>query len=751
MYSAYSPIGPVGGSRPSIVEMQSTSTFSSYSSREYAPHQPLVYNQSPYPDNHVFQGTQPPQPADQPRRTGWAWHIFSHTASLLWLAPITALLVLNYKHHIIGASVWCPVGRCSADAFGVDATQRASKLDRNDHNAVGALQFVAKALEIWFMIIATTLVYDFAMWFARRGGGLPVGFFLTHLEFADVRNLFNPLMWTAPLSHRRWGPRGGGATTVKLYLFALLAAFLTLLANLMGPATAVLVLPTLQWVDTPRKPVEIFNGTALNTYPQGDYAFTGCTAANLADGNYTCTKELYGPSLDKWATSAIEARKQAEKNYGAMLVGSSQEGIFDFTLNFTKNFELFWVPNRQVLFSLSVDTFGLFDASSNKLYNNSLQTLLQRQGPSLGVQSSCYVGNVSYGTIADDKYLGCFSGWTSDLVETFTKCIRVGVGWNPNNDWTSFNLTDESGKDNLTTITTLFSDKAIVFNQEKDYGSGIAKCFDADDLSKSGCDWEAIFNTELPPDFRNTTTNLSITQYRDLRRSDDMVMWCESVAYLGFPTYTYDTSSSNLRRVVQLNNLTDLGHLGAPQVANPFWMLAAWSTEVEGTVDGHRPMAQRFNQMLPSLMGPWDYSNWTYDQLEFSYLHAYTLAQSLSMVNYYYDNATAPSGTAKVDAAHPLLSRYATVRVWAYGINSRTSRLGVVVVFAGSACVLVRLILGFVMRAHNQSSVEMFVAALEHVPRGEFRGLTTERERAKVRYQLDESVMGRPVFNPPKG
>lgn len=749
MDSAYSPIGAVGGPRPSMLEMQSSSDFSFYNGHYHSPQLPLVRDPSPYPDNHAFRGAQPPQLLNQPRRTGWAWHIFSHTASLLWLAPITALLILNYKHHIIGASVWCPVGRCSADAFGLDATQRASKLDRNDHNAVGALQFVAKALEIWFLIIATTLVYDFAMWFARRGGGLPVGFFLTHLEFGDVRNLFNPLMWTAPLAHDRWGPRGGGPTTVKLYLFAILAAFLTILANLMGPATAVLVLPTLQWVDTPRKPVEIFNGTALDTYPQGDTVFPGCTAANLDDGNYTCTGDLYGSSLDKWAASAIETRKQAEKNYGIMLTGSSQEGIFDFALNFTKNGELFWVPNRQVLSSLSADTYySLSDANSNKIYNNSLQTLFQRQGPSLGVQAACFVGNASYRNLTDDKYLACYSGWTSDQVETFTKCIRVGTGWSTVNDMGSFNLTDGTANHNVTTITTFFSDKAIMFNQQRDFGSGIASCLE--DPLKADCDWEKIFHTELPSDFRNTTTNLSITEYHDVGRSDDMVVWCESVAYLGFPTYTFDTSSSNLRRMVQLNNLTDLAHLGAPQVVSPLWMLAAWSTQLDGTVDGHRPMAQQINRMLPNLIGPWDYGNWTFDQLEFYFLNTYALAQSLSMVNYYYDNATAPNGSVMPDAAHPLLSRYATVRVWAYGINSRTSRVGVVVVLAGCACVLLRLILGFVMRAHNQSSVEMFVAALEHAPRGEFRGLANEHGWAKVRFQLDESVQGKPIFNPPK-
>jgi hypothetical protein len=728
--------------------MHNSSSFTSYRHQYFGLQTPLVQTQSPYSDNHAFLGglpQDPPNPSRRKRR--WAWHIFSHLASFLWLAPMTALLVLNYKRHIIGASVWCPAGRCSADAFGLDATQRASKLDRNDHNALGGLQFVAKALEIWFMIIATTLVYDFAMLFARRGSGLPVGFFLTHLEFGDVRNLFNPLMWTAPLSHNRLGTRQG-FTTVKLYLFAILAAFLTILANLMGPATAVLVLPTLQWVDTPRIPIQIFSDTGLDTYPQGEGALSGCTAAQLDQGNYTCTYDVYGSSLDKWADSAISARKQAEWHYGKILVGSSQEGILDFTLNFTKNGELFWVPNRKVLLLLSLDTYSL-DIYETKIYNNSLQTLLQRQGPSLGMQAACYVGNMSYENVTHDKGLRCYTGWTLDLVETFTKCVRVGTGWNAANVEEWFQLSDAETNRTATKVLSLFSDKAILFNAERDFGSGIASCLE--DLTRADCNWEEIFDTELPQDFRNTTVNLGIIEYQDLSRPDDTVLWCESVAYLGFPTYTFDTSSSNIRGLVGLNNVTDMASLGEPQVVSPFWLLAAWSAPPKGTIDDHRPMAREINRMLPTLIGPWDYQNLTYDQTEFLFLHAYALSQSLSMVNYYYDDATAPDGSVIPGAEHPLLSRYATLRVWAYGINSRTSRLGVAVVLAGCGCVLLRLILGFIMQAHNQSSVEMFVAALEYQPKEEFNGLVKEHEWAKVRYSLNTSVHGKPTFLPRRG
>jgi hypothetical protein len=38
----------------------------------------------------------------------WLRTLLFQTACFLWLLPITALLVLNFKNHIIGASAWCP-------------------------------------------------------------------------------------------------------------------------------------------------------------------------------------------------------------------------------------------------------------------------------------------------------------------------------------------------------------------------------------------------------------------------------------------------------------------------------------------------------------------------------------------------------------------------------------------------------------------------------------------------------------------
>jgi hypothetical protein len=55
---------------------------------------------------------------------------------------------------------------------------------------LGALQFVAKVLEVWFSIVAASLVYDLTMLLATQRKGVPIGYLLTHVEFGDILTLF---------------------------------------------------------------------------------------------------------------------------------------------------------------------------------------------------------------------------------------------------------------------------------------------------------------------------------------------------------------------------------------------------------------------------------------------------------------------------------------------------------------------------------------------------------------------------------
>ena len=110
----------------------------------------------------------PTSPAPKSRPKSYRWHLLSQLLSLLWLGPIITLLVLNFRNHVIGASIWCPFGRCFSDAFGDDAIATAVRLDKWDHDMLASLQFVAQAFEVWFLMIATALLYDVGMIFVRR-------------------------------------------------------------------------------------------------------------------------------------------------------------------------------------------------------------------------------------------------------------------------------------------------------------------------------------------------------------------------------------------------------------------------------------------------------------------------------------------------------------------------------------------------------------------------------------------------------
>lgn len=370
----------------------------------------------------------PPQYTTDSQPKSFSWHLLGHVVSITWVVPIIALLVLNLTNHIIGPSAWCPGGRCPANVWADDAVARAKHLDENDHNTLGALQLVAKALEVWFMLIATALIYDLAMILARMEGGLPIGFLLTHLQFTDVRNLFNPHLWTSAIP-QRGAPRSQQKSAARLMAFGVFAALLTILANLMGPAAAVLVLPSLRWIDTKHIPVQVFNGMYYDKSPMVNAAYDNCTVDLLAAGNYSCTYVPYASSLDHFAASALTTEVQYTKPYSLKIASTSQESAVQFLVNSTLDNLISWAANRQVLLELSLDLFKLgnpkeFGSAATNL-NDSLQVVLNRQGPSIGFNAYCNPGNAMVVKVADDKEVHCFSQWTMDSINNYTKASML--------------------------------------------------------------------------------------------------------------------------------------------------------------------------------------------------------------------------------------------------------------------------------------------------------------------------------------
>ena len=698
-------------------------------------------------------------------RASWIWAVVSQVVGILWLAPITALLVLNYTKFVIGASVWCPRGVCPTD-FLSDFTsvvlKKVSQLDRADHDVLGALQFVSKSLEVWFMFISTSLVYDVAMLFMKKGGGLPVGFLLTHLEFGDIRYLLNPLLWTSPIPHVTGAPEKR-MVTAKLYLFVGLAASLTVLTNLMGPATAVLVIPTLQWIDTSPRAVSFFNGTDSAYGPWANDTFTSCTSQQLDDFKLSCTFNSYGASLDAYAKVVDATIKQAEAPYGDALPVLSQEGVVQFSLNASESGGVLWVPNRHILRKLSWDQWETRDAVLYKTqtradedaarYNNSLQTLLQREGVSLGLMSSCFVSNISYVTVDETRDVVCYDGFSNsgsvdDAALYYTKCIKSGSGWDDFTGTAKFYIGDANSERSRITVMTSFATDATFFNETTDFGSNIKSCLQSD-TTAAQCDWDKIFSVEMPIELRNTTKNTVVVEYAlPHPTTPNNRVWCDSQVYVGFPTYTFDMSPiSNPLSLVQLNHLPVVGFDELPEVFNPTWSLAAWSVGYDEYVPANRSVSQELLKVLPTLFEESDGFALQLAQQKFYLLHQYALGQALSMVTYDYGDASDAEYGAL--ASGPVFHRYATLRVWAYGLSDNTSMLGVAVALLGAACVFMRLILAIIYKfRHEHSTVEMFVAALNHKSQGEFEGLNDEGQLARVRYQLSEDDFGNPMFVP---
>jgi hypothetical protein len=370
------------------------------------------------------------------------------------------------------------------------------RFDRNDHNLLGALQLVAKALEVWLVAISVALVNLVTMRFASKEEGLPIGYFTRMTDFTEIITLIDPLPWrTAPLlfgdksRERRIGRR--------VWFLKALTVVLSVLCNLMGPATAVLVIPSLQWVTTDPVGDRAFLSLNSGSPPGSDNTSwfsnatwmpswtSPCPLSAFARRNYTCTQDPFGRSLDAWIESTIAGRG----TFGLAAQTDFVSRVLTFTANMTTQYAstitmaanslllsfkdyTFWVPNRQVISDLSVDLAVVqnlaiganltllaqdlpFDGEyvdfvdSYVEYNMSLELRVQRNGPIVGflpVLWESFNGAAWTTYIDESRQLRCYTHYSLANVPfgagsahgNYTKCIRIGSGWSASNKKASF-------------------------------------------------------------------------------------------------------------------------------------------------------------------------------------------------------------------------------------------------------------------------------------------------------------------------
>lgn len=353
--------------------------------------------------------------------------------------------------------------------------------------------------------------------------------------------------------------------------FIAFTGFLSIMCNFMGPAVAVLVLPTLKWVDT--RPIGDLNFVSMGAGepPQmAPYAETGryfssntdCTEDDFQNLTFSCAANPYASKLDSCIGTYIAA--------GDYIDGLTQGWSVKFRVNQTFSVPVlgsvddqhssaitWWTPSRQVLSSLDVDRsmvemisqcYSDPDMDSiysegirNQLpldspdtyanYNNSLRLTLQRRGPVLGaIVQMHWESNVSRAwtsKIDDSRSVRCFSHydllyapfyeslgatWTSS--GNFTKCVKVGSGWNELNKELNFTIV---GEHNYTTNVTspgvefsIYSSDQAQFFENGTYLSWLpSDCLQAGQVPTTAeCNWDKLFYTSRFADLYNRTQNV---------------------------------------------------------------------------------------------------------------------------------------------------------------------------------------------------------------------------------------------------
>jgi hypothetical protein len=144
----------------------------------------------------------------------------------------------------------------------------------------------------------------------------------------------------------------------------------------------------------------------------------------------------------------------------------------------------------------------------------------------------------------------------------------------------------------------------------------------------------------------------------------------------------------------------------SPLLIHPDWTLAAWSVDRNGIVNGTRGSAIK---LIKALEGWLYYGDAYQDSRDFINIHMFMTVQALSMVPYSTTQAP-PSGTNALPQA---LDSKAQVYVWTYGLDSRSSKFGVVVMILGCICIVAR---SFLYQGDMKDATEILITILKRNP-----------------------------------
>ncbi|KAB8200839.1 hypothetical protein BDV34DRAFT_216803 [Aspergillus parasiticus] len=601
--------------------------------------------------------------------------------SILWLVPAITLLVLNFSGYIIGSGPACRGAACNVDASHVTGSQKTQMFDKGNRNVLGALQLVAKIIEVWFTFIAGGLLFSLAAYLSSRER-VPMSLFTLYAEFLDflyLQDLVKKIWWvvryrgqysddlemetlTVPMDDMndrgikelqvtQTTPVIANTTTIAdrpanmaehqsfMYCFVGFVLLYYLIGGLMGVSTAILAIPSLQYIDINTNNILAFERILGGEKPSGINVYS-CTEAALAAGEYNCTSSLYSLAMDIMGDSAMYSITNVFYNDFSLLPPVLQEDEVLFAFNGS-------APLRQVLQALSTDyqdwLNGTTSDYTNKAYpdshrfNQSLDTQLQRDGPAIGVSGWCYETNATQLVSIDiDKHVRCYSGITADdsndpVSNDYTKCIPWGSGWGNATDYSSSSFTlDQTSSMNIRPRVT----GTVLFSSSPQYN-----------------------------EFWNMSRYSQVFEY-SMSSVPDFLVWCDTAAYLTFATYTLNPSPiSNALNLVQLD-----------------WVV--------------------------------------YDTTALSLLHLYINAFTTTLIPYETRailNFSARDEQKQREKQNPftnsMLTSKATVKMWQFKLRTTTGTVGVVIMVIGTVVTIIQSLLYVFV---PESPADLVVTALVH-------------------------------------
>ena len=686
-----------------------------------------------------------------PRRERYkVWWLLLDLASIAWVVPIAFALYVNFNGWIIGAGMGCrnlrPNPSCFGGIFHPDRHKRLAELNEEDRAMQAYLQLASKALETWFGLIASSIVFSVTMRLATSPDGLPLGYLFTHVGFPDLLGLADRTLWTS------WG----GANrhrALRLWCFILLVFVLCIASNLMGPATAILIIPQLGWPQIQMPATQRFDQISASQSPRTANMAPECDAAELALGNFSCTG-AYSSSLDEISSGSKLRVELYMRGWVYLPTVTEHDGVL-FTFNVTKTNDttILWAPSRKALRGITDDymevvisqgilppeevtrLLGNMKRSPNPdlydRYNNTLSITLHRTAPSLGFDAPCFrvSKSVEY-FVSETQSVRCVTLAYPENKYAVV-CSRTGPGWSDEPEVRSqFSIADtDTAQSSNISVDVRAITKTAVFNNTD------TPCRDG-----APCDWESIFalgrGDHLDWGLWIDPRSQQFVQYTSSHPSSRHTIACYTRTQLSFPDYVVnvipDQNPIGLAQVV----VTDSTTANNPTTFHPDWLLAAWSLPSPSSpVSATRPAAINLVSALKSI-GPPPAHTTDNDtaRLLFQAQHDALTFHALTFVGY----STTPVAPGEVDddPLHPFLRVSQTLRVYMYESKTRTFRAAAIVCVFGCAVALARPVVSCAVATRRPSVLRLVGAAVQCRSLAEVDGVEKERDLGRVRVRV---------------